>query len=136
MQRIFSTFVNGRIGAGLLVIRVVAGVAVIDRGIEGARVAAAIGGGVLHVLAIAAGLFLVVGIWTPLIGILVAALEVWTALSQPGIPWTAILLAAIGIGLTLLGPGTWSLDARLFGWRRIEIPARQPRTPSTSDSLD
>jgi hypothetical protein len=136
MQRIFSTFVNGRIGAGLLVIRLVAGVAVIDRGIEDARVASAISSGALHMLAIAGGVLLLVGLWTPSIGILVAALEVWSALSQPGIPWTAILLAAIGIGLALLGPGTWSLDARLFGWRRIEIPARQPRPPSTSESQD
>jgi hypothetical protein len=23
--------------------------------------------------------------------------------------------------LALLGPGAWSIDARLFGWRRIDV---------------
>jgi putative oxidoreductase len=130
MRRIFSTFVNGRIGAGLLVMRLVSGVAVIDRGLDGLRAASTIasGDGALYVLTIAAGTLLLVGLWTPVLGVLVAALEIWSAWSQPGIPWTAILLATIGIGLSLLGPGTWSLDARLFGWRRIDIPAR-PRQP-------
>jgi hypothetical protein len=31
------------------------------------------------------------------------------------------LLAAIGLCLALLGPGAWSIDARLFGRRRVEI---------------
>jgi len=32
------------------------------------------------------------------------------------------LLAALATALALLGPGAWSVDARLFGWRRVEIP--------------
>jgi uncharacterized membrane protein YphA (DoxX/SURF4 family) len=40
-------------------------------------------------------------------------------------------LSAIAIGLSLvsmlLGPGAYSLDARFFGWRRIEIAPRTPR---------
>jgi hypothetical protein len=31
------------------------------------------------------------------------------------------LSAAIGAGLALVGPGAWSLDAWLFGWKRIDI---------------
>jgi uncharacterized membrane protein YphA (DoxX/SURF4 family) len=30
-----------------------------------------------------------------------------------------ILLAAISVALSMIGPGVWSLDARLYGWRRI-----------------
>jgi uncharacterized membrane protein YphA (DoxX/SURF4 family) len=115
--------------------RLVSGLAVIDRGIEGLRATFPVGGvdSALNLLSVAAGALLLVGLWTPFVGILVAALEVWSALSQPGIAWTAILLATMGVGLALLGPGTWSLDARFFGWRRIEIPARQPRPPSSSE---
>jgi hypothetical protein len=27
----------------------------------------------------------------------------------------------------LIGPGAWSIDARLFGWRRLEIGDRNRR---------
>jgi uncharacterized membrane protein YphA (DoxX/SURF4 family) len=32
-----------------------------------------------------------------------------------------VLLAALGVSLVMLGPGAWSLDARLFGRRRIDV---------------
>jgi hypothetical protein len=31
----------------------------------------------------------------------------------------------IGAGLALLGPGAWSVDARLFGWKRIDVRDRK-----------
>ena len=54
-----------------------------------------------------------------------AVVEFWSAFSQPGDPWTYILLGSIGIALALLGPGAWSIDARIFGWKRIDIRDRQ-----------
>jgi hypothetical protein len=32
-----------------------------------------------------------------------------------------VLLGTLGVALALLGPGTWSFDARRSGWERIEI---------------
>ena len=29
------------------------------------------------------------------------------------------MLGTLGVALALLGPGGWSVDARLFGWKRI-----------------
>jgi len=36
----------------------------------------------------------------------------------------SIFLCVLIIALALLGPGSWSLDARLSGWKRISIPPR------------
>jgi len=36
-----------------------------------------------------------------------------------------VLQAVFGIGLAMIGPGVWSADARLYGWRRLEIPTRK-----------
>jgi hypothetical protein len=61
------------------------------------------------------------GLWTPVAGSLVAVLGLYRAVSQPDDLWTNILLATIGIALALLGPGAWSIDAWLFGWKRIDV---------------
>ena len=50
--------------------------------------------------------------------------ELWIALSQAGDPWTHILLAAMSVGLAMLGPGAWSIDAHLFGRKLLDIGDR------------
>jgi len=74
-----------------------------------------------------AGILLVVGLWMPIAGSIVAVLGVWKSVAQLGDPWANIFLATIGIALALLGPGEWSIDARLFGWKRIDI--RRKKNP-------
>jgi uncharacterized membrane protein YphA (DoxX/SURF4 family) len=76
-------------------------------------------------LGIVAGILLLVGLWTPVAGSLVAALGIWTSIIEPGNPWANIFLGTIGIGLALVGPGEWSIDARLFGWKRIDVRRRK-----------
>jgi hypothetical protein len=36
-----------------------------------------------------------------------------------------LLVATFGAALAMLGPGLWSVDARLFGWKRIEPTPRK-----------
>jgi len=67
---------------------------------------------------------LVAGLWTPIAGSLVAASGIWFAATQVEDPLANLLLATIGAALALVGPGTWSIDARLFGWKRIDIRDR------------
>lgn len=81
-----------------------------------------VGGVVVEGLCIAAGILLLAGLWTPIAGSLVAVLGLWNLIStRPADPWFTILLVTIGAALALLGPGAWSVDARLFGWKRIDL---------------
>jgi putative oxidoreductase len=72
----------------------------------------------------AAGLFLCAGLWTPIAGGATAIIGLWGAFSMPGDPWSQLQLAILGAGLAMLGPGAWSVDARLFGRKRINLPDR------------
>ena len=67
------------------------------------------------------GVFLVVGLWTPVAGLAVCLLELATALFVGQAAEPRLVRAAIGLGLALLGPGALSIDARRFGRRRVEI---------------
>jgi uncharacterized membrane protein YphA (DoxX/SURF4 family) len=80
---------------------------------------------ILAVLSLAAGILLIVGLWTPVVGIFVALIEVWKMIMLPGDKWVWLLLGTAGAALAMLGPGLWSIDARLFGWKRIETPPRK-----------
>jgi putative oxidoreductase len=123
LQRLFSTFPDGWPGAGLLLLRLAAGAILIHHGILGLPDAHAVPLA-WRCCAAAVGLLLLPGLWTPIAGVLVGILEVWMALARPSELCSSFLLAALGIGLAMLGPGAWSIDARLCGRKRIEIRAR------------
>jgi putative oxidoreductase len=67
------------------------------------------------------GILLLVGLWTPVVGTASGIIELLIAFSQAGNYVPHILLAILSISLALLGPGAWSIDARVFGRKRIEI---------------
>jgi putative oxidoreductase len=121
VQRLFSTFASGWPGAGLFFIRLVAGIALMDRGVTRLSSDPSIQLTVVSVLAIGAGLLFIAGLWTPVAGTLVAVIEVWNISLLPRNLWIYILLGAIGASLAMIGPGAWSIDARLFGRKHIDI---------------
>ena len=75
----------------------------------------------LEVIAASAAIFLLVGLWTPIAGAVVAATELWIAFSGTDHLRSRILLAAVGAAIAVLGPGTWSIDALLYGRKRLDI---------------
>ena len=77
-----------------------------------------------HIIAGVAGIFLFAGLWTPVVGTLVALDEFRQALAGNDL-WIHVLLGTLGAAAALVGPGAWSLDRRLFGWRRIDPPPRK-----------
>jgi uncharacterized membrane protein YphA (DoxX/SURF4 family) len=105
--------------------RLVVGIALLIRIIIELQSAPSTSLAIMHVLAIAAGILLLAGLWTPIAGVLLAIIETWSAFTHPRDPWSYILLGTLGAALAMLGPGAWSVDARLFGWKRIDIRDRK-----------
>jgi hypothetical protein len=70
---------------------------------------------------------LLAGFLTPVLAALVSAGGLWMLVGGVPLPslastLCAALLALSAAAIVLLGPGAFSIDARLFGWREIIIP--------------
>ena len=125
MQRLFSTFARGWPGVGLLLLRVSAGGSLIARSILVLQNAPTFGTGFFQLFIATAGLLLITGLWTPVVASVMVLLELWRIISRQGDPANVILLCSLALAIALLGPGSWSIDARLFGWKRIEIDTQK-----------
>lgn len=119
MQRLFTTFADGWPGFGLLVQRLVTGIALLHDGVVLLKETSTAAGIVPQAMGAILAVFIMIGLWTPVAGALIAAVEVWTALVHPGDAGTAILLGTLGATVAMIGPGAFSIDARLFGRKHI-----------------
>ncbi|MBV8834724.1 MAG: hypothetical protein JO108_36485 [Acidobacteriaceae bacterium] len=75
-------------------------------------------------LVVAAAVFVLIGLLTPVMGTITGLGVVGTSLARlldSNSP--EILLLTMAAAIVFLGPGAFSLDARLFGRREIIIPA-------------
>ncbi len=120
MQRLFSTFANGWPGAGLLLQRILTAILLVRLGIIDFTGTPHSPSVVLEMLGACTGILLLVGLWTPVVGTLTAVIELWIAFTAIGDPWIPIVLATLGGTAAMIGPGAWSIDARLFGRKHIE----------------
>ena len=120
MHRVSSTFADRLPSHGLLLLRVIVATALIARCVHLAN-GASLQTITPHVIAAGVGLFVLFGLWTSVAAAVVAIIELFIAFSHNHDPWLSALLASVGIVVALLGPGTWSVDARRSGWKRVEI---------------
>ena len=125
MRRLYSTLAGGWPGTGLLLLRLVAGSALIARASAALSSHPPINTGITCAFLALSGLLLIPGLWTPMVGTLVVLIEAWQLLALRTDVWILLLLGTIAGALAMLGPGLWSVDARLFGWKRVQAPPRK-----------
>lgn len=124
MRSAISGFAGGWAGIGLLLMRLACGGALL-----GEAVRQVVSGPPAESLAYIAfmalaGLAILTGYCARIAGAGAAALELWALKFADGDALTHSLLATLATALGMIGPGAWSVDARLSGWRRIHIPRR------------
>src|ERR1700721_4221007 len=108
MRRLYSTFAGGWPGAGLLLMRVVVGsVLIVRAGLRLWSDLPPMNVTIPAVFLIGAGLLLIAGLWTPIVGSSVALIEVWKILAVPGDKWVGLMLETPPPVLELWGRGSW-----------------------------
>jgi uncharacterized membrane protein YphA (DoxX/SURF4 family) len=132
LHRLFSAFPAGFPGIGLLLLRVVVGATLVGHGVlcllssERVTLLVLVSFAVLSL----SGVCLLIGFLTPILSLLAGLENLGIAFSwfplQLLSPFESKLalapVIAISAAIALLGPGAFSLDARLFGWKEIVIP--------------
>ncbi|HXJ89784.1 MAG TPA: hypothetical protein VMS18_23415 [Candidatus Binatia bacterium] len=126
MRRLYSTFAGGWPGTGLLLMRAVAGSVLVVSAVLTLRSdPPPVNVTIPAILLLGAGILLIAGLWTPIAGVTIAMIEVWKMLMLPGDKSLWLMLGTAGAALAMLGPGLWSIDARLYGWKRLEATPRK-----------
>ena len=130
-----GAYSSGRADTGLLLLRFGLTAALIDTVHDDtALVSAGTFGTLLCATAIAASALLCLGLFTSMASVVVGMIMIaWTVVLTPTIPLASSHVAftlLIGMGLALVGPGVYSLDARLFGPYELHIP---PRTSPSNE---
>jgi len=114
LQRFFSSFPDRWRGFGLLLLRVLVAVSVIVQTIAYLRAAETVAGWSIVALLLASAACLLLGFVTPVAAVLIGLTSLY--------PLQDLEIVVLAIVIALLGPGAFSVDARMFGRREILIP--------------
>ena len=134
IKRTYSSFPNGNAAIGLLLLRVSTAGALLEhiRRVVGSLLKAPDSrsgtlGEIAAACAVLAGILIIVGLWTSIAASVALVLGVGAAIF--GIdPLHSLFFAWLSFAVALVGPGAFSLDARLFGWRQIRFPNGKAHT--------
>jgi putative oxidoreductase len=121
MQRLFSTFPNAWPGFGLLILRVTAALPLLTDSVTFICGVTHSSVFIVQLAALATAGLLIAGFCTPIAAAIQILLEFSMAWYEPQSVNLHLVLGAMGVCLTMLGPGAWSVDARLFGRKRINL---------------
>jgi len=132
LSLLFHEFPDGRVGIGLLLLRATIGVLIVLQAATEFTSAPGLtpGSWIAALSEVAIGAALVAGFLTPVAAGLLGLIAIgwWTSLvpvPQPFLFPSKLLVgffATLAGVVVLLGPGAFSIDARLFGMREIIIP--------------
>jgi putative oxidoreductase len=121
MQRLYSTFPDSWPGVALLIMRAGQAVEVISGNHLDAVAGFTLAGTLLFGLELLTAGLLAIGLGSPVAGLLQALLECWRIYAGGRFNPGHFDCALLAVCLAMLGPGAWSIDARLFGRRRVRI---------------
>jgi uncharacterized membrane protein YphA (DoxX/SURF4 family) len=119
-------FPNGWPGRGLLLLRVVACSLTAYEGIAAAFAPIPYAVVMQQIIAMICAFLLLIGLATPLAAIALSLCEVWVVFSNRAQWPVAVALGGVAFALAMLGPGSISIDARLFGRKRIDLTQGGP----------
>jgi putative oxidoreductase len=123
LQHLFSTFAEGWPGAGLLLQRLLTSAIILYYGIAHLLESTSVTTALPFLIASVAAVFLFLGLWTPVVGTLIAIVGIWIFFVVClGHSLTAIIVAVLGATVAMIGPGMWSIDAKLYGRKRLQVP--------------
>lgn len=108
----------------MLLLRVLGGAPAVVGGITALLSEPGLPASWMHVIGVTGGSLLLVGFWTPIGGALQALAQGYLALRNGGVEASRLISGAIAVSLIMLGPGAWSVDARLYGRKRIDVRSK------------
>ena len=133
MQRLYSIFPTGLPGIGFIAIRVTAAAMLL---VDGSAYAAPQSMG-CAIGSLVAAVCLVSGILTPYAATFAGCLEFWRLCTRDNVDLFHLIAAiVVTLALSVLGPGAYSVDNKIFGRRLVNLSRRSEGNSSDVEEVE